>query len=183
MFRTMGTRKGVTIAEITVALALVSVMATLVASFVVSINERTRAADAYNANRRDCMLIESVAEWWMNEAAGKNVEIKNGAACFEANDKSYTLTFDADNNEFVGTYYDETEVDKTKEITIHTETVKEVEFEILVKRVDDEDENSEIIDLLLICRITCENYEGTTSKPYIICVNPHVGEVYQTSGS
>ena len=106
MFKTMRTRKGVTLAEITVALALVATMITLVVSFVMIITERTKANALNDAMRRDCELIESVAESWMNNSSAEDIKELKGIAF-------YNGTFTA------GTR------------TVRTESVKDIEFYVL----------------------------------------------------
>lgn len=73
MSKTLRSRKGVTLAEIVVALALVAIMSTMVVSFVIIISRRTQANAVNDAMRRDCMLIEATADHWLY-AADQNQE-------------------------------------------------------------------------------------------------------------
>ena len=172
MFKTMRARKGVTLAEITVALALVSIMITLVVSFVISITTRTKANAAYDAMRRDCTLIESVAERWMKEVAKSGYSIPNSSAV-----TTLTAKEDLDNptsaqcdlsfsqNHFIG------ELPIGSIIKIRTETVKSITFDALNDT-----------ETMLICHITCVNPENGDEVDFHICVNPRVGDAVNLGG-
>ncbi len=173
MVKTAKVRKGVTIAETMVALALVSIMITLVISFVLSITRQTKANASNDAMRRDCILIESAAERWMNEVAkvySKGDSIRYTQSADKTYNKSVTVkteyALNFDNNTFVGKYPDKE--NKDIDFKIYTETVKEVHFELLYN-------DSE---LLLICTVKCVNPENEKTDSFIICVNPHVGDSY-----
>lgn len=177
MVKTAKVRKGVTIAEIMVALALVSIMITLVVSFVLSITRQTKANASNDAMRRDCILIESAAERWMNKISkahsnGEITFVMNDTAENEAekckvtsikdNDSEETYDIKFENNAIVGTLPNE------ENIKFYTESVTEITFELL-------NNNSE---LLLICTVTCKYQEGDKTEEFKICVNPHVGDSY-----
>ena len=173
MVKTSKVRKGVTIAETMVALALVSIMITLVVSFVLSITKQTKANASNDAMRRDCILIESAAERWMNEISKAHLEEKftfdinvteNKVTLIKKNgsNETYTLEFKFENNAIVGT------LPNGEDIKFYTESVTEITFELL--KNDSE--------LLLICTVKCKYQEGENTEEFKICVNPHVGDSY-----
>ena len=167
MLKTIRARKGVTLAEITVALALVSIMITLVVSFVITIASQTKANSAYDAMRRDCMLIESTAERWMKEAVARGYDIGNeqteDSKIIKSSIKAEKLGLKFNIGTIIATF---PEGDGSKQLTIRTETVESIEFEVLKNGTE----------TMLICHITCVNPENGDEVKFNICVNPRVGE-------
>ena len=162
MVKTAKVRKGVTIAETMVALALVSIMITLVVSFVLSITRQTKANASNDAMRRDCILIESAAERWMNKLVGQSISNSTDKKTLTATVEGETYTIKFENNAIVGTLPNE------EDIKFYTESVTEITFELL--------ENDS--ELLLICTVTCKYQEGDKTEEFKICVNPHLGDSY-----
>jgi type II secretory pathway pseudopilin PulG len=161
--KTSKVRKGVTIAETMVALALVSIMITLVVSFVLSITKQTKANASNDAMRRDCILIESAAERWMNKLVGQPISNSTDKKTLTATVDSTTYTLKFENNAIVGT------LPNGENIKFYTESVTKITFELL--KNDSE--------LLLICTVTCKYQEGENTEEFKICVNPHVGDTYK----
>lgn len=162
MVKTAKVRKGVTIAETMVALALVSIMITLVVSFVLSITRQTKANASNDAMRRDCILIESAAERWMNKLVGQSISNSIDKKTLTATVEGETYTIKFENNAIVGTLPNE------EDIKFYTESVTEITFELL--------ENDS--ELLLICTVKCKYQEGENTEEFKICVNPHLGDSY-----
>ena len=162
MVKTAKVRKGVTIAETMVALALVSIMITLVVSFVLSITRQTKANASNDAMRRDCILIESAAERWMNKLVGQSISNSTDNKTLTATVEGETYTIKFENNAIVGTLPNE------EDIKFYTESVTEITFELL--------ENDS--ELLLICTVKCKYQEGDKTEEFKICVNPHLGDSY-----
>lgn len=162
MVKTAKVRKGVTIAETMVALALVSIMITLVVSFVLSITKQTKANASNDAMRRDCILIESAAERWMNKLVGQSISNSTDNKTLTATVEGETYTIKFENNAIVGTLPNE------EDIKFYTESVTEITFELL--------ENDS--ELLLICTVKCKYQEGDKTEEFKICVNPHLGDSY-----
>lgn len=156
-------RRGATLAEVMVSLALVATMITMTVSFTVLITERTKVNAANDALRQDCQKIEAGAEGWLNA-----ILAKDGAALqapdpstsnevtVKINEALYTLKFSY--NSLIGTLPD------GRQITVHTERVQSVTFEVM--------ENADESDQLLFCHVLCAD-QGT---PYTFCINPRVGE-------
>lgn len=162
MVKTSKVRKGVTIAETMVALALVSIMITLVVSFVLSITRQTKSNASNDAMRRDCILIESAAERWMNKLVGQSISNSTDNKTLTATVEGETYTIKFENNAIVGTLPNE------EDIKFYTESVTEITFELL--------ENDS--ELLLICTVKCKYQEGDKTEEFKICVNPHLGDSY-----
>ena len=113
--------------------------------------------------RRDCILIESAAERWMNKLVGQYISNSTDQKTLTATVGSTTYTLKFENNAIVGTLPNE------ENIKFYTESVTEITFELL--KNDSE--------LLLICTVTCKYQEGENPEEFKICVNPHVGDTYQ----
>jgi prepilin-type N-terminal cleavage/methylation domain-containing protein len=156
----MKSRRGVTLAEIMVALALVSIMITMVVSFTMLITERTQANAQNDAMRRDCELIRTGAERWLDA-----VELAGVTITSPADEPVGTMTAGESTLEFrygalQGVLPD------GESFTMRTENVKSVEFKHMVNDTDH----------LLFCTVTFDDPEGGADVEFTICVNSRLGE-------
>ncbi len=164
----MRSRRGMTLAEIMVSLALVSIMIVMAVSFVMLVTQRTRANTANDLVRQDCLKIEAGAEGWLNALA------KEGASGFsveqfvEPDEEGVKIdkVLKAGGFELSFSYGTLTGTLPEGEINISTECVKTVLFEVM--------END--TDFLVFCRIECENTESGKSVFHTFCINPRAGE-------
>ena len=154
-------RRGVTIAEMVVALALLSVVCVMVFSFIIFINHRTRHNAANDAVMQDRQKIEAAVENWAKtfSAVGADFYVSSEKTAVYAGN-SYFLRFD--DGILQATYPD------TEQFLLHTQCVTSVTFELII------DETSG--DFLLFCTVisTAEDFDGEAS--YTFCVNPYEGE-------
>ena len=171
MKKAMKSRRGMTVAEIVVALALVSIMITMVVSFTALITGRTKANQAADAMRADCDKVQAAVKGWLDgvNLAGAEVtffpeEGKQTASALTATvgagEDAQTYTLKHSYAALSGNLPEE------KTITIRTETVKAVEFEVMKNGSD----------YLVFCYLTCENPETKETVNYTFCINPRVGE-------
>jgi prepilin-type N-terminal cleavage/methylation domain-containing protein len=169
-------RRGVTLAEIMVALAVVAIMIVMVVSFTLLISERTGASADQLSVQQERTMLKSNVETWLSAVTAKNATLSLKAAdpatlvtdsavpgltitrsgSKVVTDGGLTLSFS------YGTLKGKLPDGKT--ITAHTETVESVHF-YLAEKADGVG-----AEYLLYCAITDEL--GT----YTFCVNPHVGE-------
>lgn len=169
-------RRGVTLAEIMVALAVVAIMIVMVVSFTLLISERTGAsADNLDAQQERVVLKSSV-EAWLSAVTKENATLSLKAAdpaTLVTDSAVPGLTITRSGNKVVtdggltlsfsyGTLKGKLPDGKT--VTVHTETVESVHFYLAEKSAGGETE------YLLYCAIT----DGLGT--YTFCVNPHVGE-------
>ena len=170
MLTTIKSRRGVTLAEIMVAIALVAIMCTMVVSFTMLMAERTRGNQISDTMRQDCQKIEAAVEGWLNamNKEGASVDATTGeertASVVAKNEGvSYTLQFSY--NTLTGTLPSAGE-SEGNDLTVRTEAVAKVEFAVMTKGSD----------YLVFCYVTCKNPETQESVEYTFCINPRVGD-------
>ncbi len=151
----MRSRRGATLAEIMVSLALVSIMIVMAVSFVMLVTQRTRANTANDLVRQDCLKIEAGAEGWLNALAGGEIPVQEDGV-LKAGEFELSFSYGA----LTGT------LPEGESINISTGCVKTVLFEVM--------ENG--TDFLVFCHIECENTESGKSVFHTFCINPRVGE-------
>ena len=154
MNQTMRSRRGVTLAEIMVALALVSIMITMVVSFTLLITERTRANAQNDAMRRDVEVIRTGAERWLDATAPTTLTADGGKVT--AGESSLVFQYGSLRGTLPG----------GESFTMRTESTSSVAFEVMA--------NGE--DALLFCYITCQDIETDEIVTFTVCLNSHVGE-------
>ena len=154
MTKTMRSRKGVTLAEIMVVLALVAIMITMVVSFVMLITERTRANAQNDAMRRDVEIIRAGAERWLDATALMPLFTDGGK--ITAGESSLAFQYGLLRGTLPG----------GESVSMRTESVSSVSFEVMA--------NGE--DTLLFCYITCQDIETDETVTFTVCLNSHVGE-------
>ena len=170
MLSTMKSRRGVTLAEIMVAIALVAVMCTMVVSFTMLMTRRTRANQISDSMRQDCQKIEAAVEGWLNtmNEEGASIDATIGeerTALLVAEKEGVSCTLQFSYNTLTGNLSSDAE-SENKALTVRTETVAKVEFAVL---------NNDS-DCLVICYVTCQNPETQESVEYTFCINPRVGD-------
>ena len=160
MLSRIKSRRGVTLAEIMVVLAMVAIMITMVVSFSLLISEHTRTSLEHDTVIQDRQVIESGVENWLSQVTKKSATLTCSSHEITATiaDATYTLKFS--NGALIG------ELPDDQTITIHTQTAKAVNFELMQK-------GSTQVDYLLFCTILSK---ADTDEGYTFCVNPHVGE-------
>ena len=148
MLHTMKSRRGATLAEIMIALALVAIFSTMVFSSVILIAKRTQASAVNDAMRHDCSVIEVAAERWLDAWT------QNGAVFCED-----TLIF--------GDSVFHAMLPNGDEITVHTETIRTFSATVLPNTNGDR---------LLICYVTCQHPQTEETVDLTFCVNSRLGE-------
>lgn len=148
----MRSRRGATLAEIMVSLALVSIMIIMAVSFVMLVTKRTRAN---TANDLVLLKIEAGAEGWLNALAKEGISAEEEGV-LKAGEFELSFCYGA----LTGS------LPEGESINISTECVKTVLFEVM--------ENG--TEFLVFCRVECENTESGESVFHTFCINPRVGE-------
>ena len=154
-------RRGVTLAELCIVLAVISIVSTMVVSFSVLVTERSRVSRARLDALNDIRLVESLVEDWIED--GGEITKYSGTPSIES---SFFITSGLKNEEGALIFFDGESLNFGDK-AIHLETVKSMVFEVI--------ENESNTDTLYICTVTYDTgYEG--EKTYTFCVNPYVGE-------
>ena len=153
-------RRGMTLAELLVSIALVAIVVVLVVSFVMLLTERTKASEDNLLFQQDYSMLKTGVEVWMSQVtdvvtAEGGTDGQIDAVMLKSGDK--TLQFK--NAVLVGS-----------EIAARMEHIGSVTF-MLVENADHE--------YLLFCKVT----KAESNESYIFCVNPRVGEKVQMGGT
>lgn len=154
-------RRGATLAEIMVSLALVAIMITMTVSFTFLITERTKVNAAHDTMRQDCQKVQAGTEGWLTSILALDVKSisvdaeKTVTATVMEEDLETTYTLKFSYKTLTGT------LPNGKKINVRTEQVTQVTFDVM---------NSSS-DYLLFCNVTCDG-----APPYTFCINPRVGE-------
>lgn len=156
-------RRGVTLAEIMVALAMVAIMITMVVSFVFLITNRTKENAANDALRQDRQMLESGVEGWFATVTEKGAELSVTADTVTATIEGSTYTLKFTNATLRG------DLPEGQAITIRTQSVKAVSFEMMTK--------NDPTDHLLFCTVISEDKNSGEDTSYTFCVNSRVGEI------
>ena len=156
MFPAANSRRGMTLAELMVTMAMVAIMIVMVVSFVTLITGHTQMNGQRLAFQQDYAVLKSQVEAWMDTNAGTELTWDN-----QVDDTDWYRSVKAEGSTLSLQYNTLT----AGSYTYRVETIESVTFRLEVKG---EDENR---NYLLFCAVT-----GVNGEHYTFCVNPHVGE-------
>ncbi len=171
-------RRGITLAELCVILAVISIISLSVVSFVAMASVRSAASAAKLSAMGEMELVEGLVDNWFTVMARNGGKIENqngqwvdnpvlvngnrldgkraGYVCIEAGQVRLRLPGDEGEN------------------TYPLETVKSLAFSERERK----DQDGNVVDMLYYCTITCvytvSKQEETQS--YTFCINPWLGE-------
>lgn len=159
-------KKAMTLAEICVVLAVISIVSTVVASFCLMANNRAVSSSNRMQILSEVSAIEKIVEQFVDANATVTVTIEDGV--LTAGDKRIS---------FVEGELTAAIRDGEDPIELECETVESVSFELFEK-----DDKS---DLLVFCKVSCKiplaNGESK-SETHVFCVNSRLGESAEVSG-
>lgn len=160
MISAVKSRKGMTLAEILVSLALVAIIITMTASFVALITERTRVNRENETLREDRALIQSGVESWITSmlSDGYSIAISNESPSLYASKTGMDTHYLSFNDKLTGTR------PGGENIVLSTEKVTGISFEIIP---NDSDSSRKIY----FCTVQSAN-----EVSYTFCVYPRIGE-------
>ena len=153
MKRFLKSRRGLTLLELTIVLAVIVIVSSLVISFTLLINaDRHKSSMRINA-MNEIDLFESLAESFIN----------NNPDCAVANESDAKLASGENSFTF-----------ENNKLTITNESANEsdISFDRIVSVSFEAD--GEGCDRLYICKVTYSVASG--NEVYIFCVNPYIGE-------
>ena len=157
-------RKGITLAEITVSLALIAVMITLTVSFVVMLTDRVRVNASHGMILGDVKIAEAAMENWIDrlslEGASFIVSDDGGSLIAESYGEKYKLNLDGER--FVGS------LPNGDMNAVKVSSMKSVSFDVMEKDGD----------YIVFCKAVCENTETKKVFEYTFTVNSRIGERY-----
>lgn len=148
------TKRGMTLVELTVVLAVIAIVSTLVVTFVLMLSEESRLASARLNALEEIELVESLTETWLEDnpdavdGTDIGVIVKSGDVGAEKYLNLKDGTF-----EYNGA--------STSSITLEQIT----DLEVVIKGSEDK---------LFVCTLTYE--AGGVTESYVFCVDPHKGD-------
>lgn len=152
MIPAANSRRGMTLAELLVALALVAIMIVMILSFVTLITGRTQTNGERLAFQQDFAVVKAQVESWMDTNTGTELTWDNQVddTDWYRSVKAGEGTLSFQNNTLTAGSY-----------TYRVETIESVTFHV-------EEKGGQY---LLFCAVT-----GVNGENYTFCVNPRVGE-------
>ena len=155
--KTKNLRRGATLTELMVVIAVIAIVAVMVVSFSAMVSGGREMAQAKLDALQDIRLAESVIENFIEE--------NNGNITFEKNENEENIKVKCgeESISFMGGYLVVIRDGNTSLITL--ETVDSVTFEKYEKGTD----------AIYYCTITYD-IGGTNPERYTFCVNPYAGE-------
>jgi len=156
---TKKSRRGVTMAELVVVLALVSVISVMVFSFVMLIQHRSRANAANDAVRQDREMIEAGIEAWVKKSLedGATFSIRPNTTAVQSAYPEHVNKWwllEHKNGVLYGSYPD------ANQLQIRTQTVTKITFYLMKSSGKN----------LLFCTVTSEIEDFGGEATYTFCV-------------
>ena len=155
-------RKAVTLAEICIVLAVVSIVSTLVASFCLMANRRAIASSNRTNILGEVDAIEKIVESFVDGVLTENKTLASDGDTLSAD--TYAVTFS--DGEIRATIPDRDPV------TLECTTVETIIFELLRHNYENEDT---LVFCTVSCRVPSSNGESKL-ETYVFCVNSRLDE-------
>lgn len=156
--KTKNLRRGATLTELMVVIAVIAIVAVMVVSFSAMVSGGREMAQAKLDALQDIRLAESVIENFIEEYHS-GIDVYETKLEYKEDENSE----ETDSISFMGGYLEVIRDGNTSRITL--ETVSSVTFEKYEKGTD----------AIYYCKITY-NVGGTKPESYTFCVNPYAGE-------
>lgn len=166
--KTFNYKKGMSLAEIVVVLAVVAIVSTIVVSFSVMVDAKTRSSNSKVDAVADIRVVEDIIDGWVYRHTLNDADfsvVDGNISCVE-NDVTYHLSFV--DGRVVG------ELINSESLWFDTASIESISFEMFEKNEVDNK------DLLIICTINYYLIDGSGEKvvtPYVFCVNEYVGDI------
>ena len=161
-------RKGFTLSELCIVLALVAIVSTIVISFCLIMNKRSAISRARLDIVNEVNAVETLIEKWvdkMSEQGAVFSKTEDGSLLATVNNVDYGVSFA--NGEFKASV-----PDGDNEIAVATTRIESIAFDLV----------SEDEDAILFCAATAllpqVNGEAKEEK-YTFCVNSRIGESFE----
>ncbi|MBR2472968.1 MAG: type II secretion system protein [Clostridia bacterium] len=164
-------RRGFTLAELAIVIALIAIVLAMVTSFIVMIDSSRDLSQVKLEAMQNISVAEAIIERFITDAEnnGGTVAFEDKCSDSPENEEYYRLK----NSEGKILFFDKgihalvsTANEEGKENTLTTlDTVKDIRFRVI----------SNESDRLYYCTITYD-IGGKSTQEYTFCVNPHAGE-------
>ncbi len=164
-------RKGVTLAEMAIVMAVIAIVSLSVVSFVMITSGRGTNSIAKLNVMEEIELVESFVDQWFQavaleeNAATDGAKIQIGDDTGDMSKVSYSNSAQLSLKNYVLTI----EFPKVSDYsTYHFEKVQKLVFDFA---------SSQSGDILYFCTVTYEQEEDGAKQTYTFCINPRVGEI------
>ncbi len=154
-------RRGVSIAEICVVLAVISIAALMVTSFSLLINTRSTVSVARANILDDAYVAESVLDSWFNSmlSNGAVISAEDGVLSAEKDDITYTVAI------------------RDNLLTAPMANGQNLEIEMSTVKVITVEQKQNTTDTIWFCTLSYPDPQGgNTDLTYTFCINPRIGE-------
>ena len=170
-------RKGVTLAEMSIVMAVIAIVSLSVVSFVTITSGRGTASIGKLNAMEEIELVEAIVDSWF-------VQVAQASETIKINEYGQIST---NNSSAISMSYEKIQVMFPKEekpTDYYLEKVKKIEFDKEERTQKDEsgedikDEfgNKIVLDTIYFCTVTYEQEEDAREQTYTFCINPRVGE-------
>ena len=166
-------RKGSTLAEICVVLAVVSIVSTVVLSFCMMANRRAVASANHLRIMEERKMIETIVETWCDSmvAAGKDISI--------GGENDISIAFSLSNEGMLTA-----KMPDGSDIQFKFDVAKSLTFNVISHDLSDfeglgEAEKKDLLnDVLIVCTVEFDavGVEPAYTPRYVFAVNPRIGE-------
>ena len=157
MIPAVKSRRGMTLAELLVSMALVAVMIVVVVSFVMLLTGHTRANGEHLAFQQEFSAVKACVEGWMEKHGGKKVIIVDPEGVPQPIGVSLDVEGENDTLKFQNGAL------TSDGFKLRAETIENITFHL----------EGTAGEYLLFCTVT----RVDSDEPYTFCVNPRVGEM------
>lgn len=170
-------KKGMSLAEIVVVLAVVAIVSTIVVSFSIMVDNKTRVSNAKVDAVSDIRVVESVIDGWVyrHTLDGGKFVIDDGNISCTVGGEVYKLSFDSEDGYLLGELPNNDEGEEEK-LWFYTKCIESISFEMFHKNTDDNVDE----DVLIMCTINYYLVDNASMKyltTYVFCVNEYVGDI------
>ena len=168
-------RKGMTLAEIVVVLAVVAIVSTIVVSFSIMVDTKTRVSTAKADAVTDIRVVENLVDGWVYRQTLKNGEFvisEDGNISCTVEGVVYDLSFDTEAGYLLG----ELPVDEGEKLSVYTKCIESISFEMFHKNTTDGSNK----DVLIMCTVNYYLLDNAGIKyltTYVFCVNEYAGDI------
>lgn len=174
-------RRGFTLLELSIVIALVAIAVVMVSTFCIVTDHRVRESRRSLAVTNDITVTETIAEGWIELflSQGADFSVEDQTLIAHVGEDSYKLSFalSEDKKGTVGELRGEIPTEdpiEAKRYTYTTSAVKAISFSA-------EEKDGRYI---FFCEMLCDptlNANESKFKKFVFCVNSHVGETFEIS--
>lgn len=161
-------RKGFTLAELSIVLALVAIVATIVTSFCLLVHQRSVVSRARLDIVNEVTVVRIYAERWVEKMHEQGAEFALDGNVLSATKEEKTYNFKLDGDKLVGDM-----PEGSDRLSYTTTRIDSVSFEILKK----EGNTDEMLVFTVTALLPKANSENKT-ETYTFCVDSRIGETF-----